>query len=436
MSLRLRVNCFLTAVIVLGLNCAQALTLSPTDDLQQYLDQAAPGEEIILRPGVYRGNFTIRQPLMLSGEPGAILDGSGRDDTLRVIAPNVVIRNLEIRNWGDDLTAMNAGVYVERTGVDILIENNRLQGDTTGIWLDRTSGAKIWHNRIQGNAEMRSSDRGNGIHLSLVTGVDVRGNEVWHTRDGIYIITSNNNTIAGNELHDLRYGVHYMYSHNNRVTGNIARRTRVGYALMQSKQLSVTGNYTEDNQDYGILMNYITHSIIADNRVENVKRNTDSNTLGNEGKALFIYNSLYNTIAGNRLAHSNIGIHLTAGSEDNRIVGNSFIANPVQVKYVANRQQDWSSEQQGNFWSNYLGWDMNDDGVGDVPFEPNDGIDKLLWKYPEAKLLMHSPAVLALRWAQRQFPVLKSVGVKDSYPLMVEPKISQPAVNVTAISGL
>jgi nitrous oxidase accessory protein len=61
---------------------------------------------------------------------------------------------------------------------------------------------------------------------------------------------------------------------------------------------------------------------------------------------------------------------------------------------------------------------MDGDGKGDVPFEPNDGIDKLFWKYPEAKILMDSPAVLLLRWVQEQFPVLKPPGVKDSYPLM------------------
>jgi len=69
-----------------------------------------------------------------------------------------------------------------------------------------------------------------------------------------------------------------------------------------------------------------------------------------------------------------------------------------------------------------LGWDMNDDGKGDVFYEPNDGIDKLLWKYPMAKLLMNSPAIEMLRWIQRQFPVFRSPGVRDSFPLMAPPE--------------
>ena len=80
-------------------------------------------------------------------------------------------------------------------------------------------------------------------------------------------------------------------------------------------------------------------------------------------------------------------------------------------------------EGRGNYWSNYLGWDMNNDSIGDVMFEPNDGIDKLVWQYPEMKMLMDSPAVIILRWVQRQFPILKPPGVKDSFPLMTSPHL-------------
>lgn len=77
-----------------------------------------------------------------------------------------------------------------------------------------------------------------------------------------------------------------------------------------------------------------------------------------------------------------------------------------------------------------MGWDRNNDGIGDRPFEPNDNVDKLLWKYPLAKLLMNSPSVQILRWAQMQFPVFKSPGITDSYPLM------QPLSSATKVREL
>ena len=183
---------------------------------------------------------------------------------------------------------------------------------------------------------------------------------------------------------------------------------------MQSKFLTVANNLAINSNDHGLLLNFITKSNITNNYISGVVQRRDPDAIGAEGKALFVYNSLFNTISGNWFAKSQIGIHLTAGSEDNKIVANHFINNPVQVKYVSSRDQDWD----GNYWSNYLGWDTDGDGRGDVTFEPNDGIDKMLWQYPEAKLLMNSPTILTLRWVQREFPVLKPSGIRDHSPLM------------------
>jgi len=85
---------------------------------------------------------------------------------------------------------------------------------------------------------------------------------------------------------------------------------------------------------------------------------------------------------------------------------------------VQNLAQEWSAHGRGNFWSDYLGWDLDADGVGDVPFRPNDGVDVLLWKYPSARNLMSSPAVLLMRYVQRAFPVFTPPSVQDSHPLM------------------
>lgn len=394
------------------------IRINEDQNLQALLDQAEANSIVILSPGVYKGNFFLKQSLSLIGEEGAIIDAQGQHDAIRVSANDVVISALTIRNWGDDLTAMNAGIYVEKGANNASIINNDMQGDTTGIWIDKNKGAKIINNRIQGNNTMRSTDRGNGIHLSNATETEVRANEVWHTRDGIYIISSQGNILTENVLHDLRYGIHYMYSHSNTVSKNETRHTRAGYALMQSRLLTVTDNVSLDNEDYGILLNFITKSTLENNHIDGVRQSEARNVDGADGKGFFIYNSVGNTLRNNFVANAEIGIHLTAGSEGNTISGNSFIHNQTQVKYVATRTQEWSENGQGNYWSNYMGWDMNNDNVGDNYFEPNDSVDKLIWTFPQTKILMDSPAVWLLRAIQRQFPVLKSPGVRDSFPLM------------------
>lgn len=397
------------------------MSASTDMDLQQILNTREPGDVVLLQTGTYQGNFHIDTPLTLRCDTGATLDGLGQKDTIAISASNVTVEGCNIINWGSDLTRMDAGVVVKREADNVTIQNNYFHGISFAVFLDAAPNTKIWHNRIEGVEKIRSQDRGNGIHLYATKGADVAFNTVWHTRDGIYIDTSNQNTIRNNEFHHLRYGVHYMYSYHNTVANNYTHHTRTGYALMQSKFLTVTGNRSEHDQNYGILMNYITNSRIEHNQVTDVRQGVNmagGEIAGAEGKALFMYNSLFNVIHGNTLKTSDLGIHLTAGSENNDIYRNNFIANAQQVKYVANRLQEWSKDQQGNFWSDYLGWDRDQNGTGDTPYEPNDSIDKLLWKYPSAKILMNSPAVETLRWIQREFPVLKSPGVKDSFPLM------------------
>jgi nitrous oxidase accessory protein len=422
---------WLTLVLGLWLSGAQARVWQVGPGavaLQTALDRAADGDHLQLSAGLYRGSFVLDRALRISGQAGTVLDGLDQGDVLRVRAAGVVIEHLTIRNSGHNLTQMNAGIFVERTADGTIIRNNTLDGNLFGIWLDACKRPQVLNNRIHGEPQRRSQDRGNGIHLYSVRHGIIADNEVWETRDGIYIDTSEYNRLADNYLHDLRYGVHYMYSYHNTVTGNLTRRTRTGYALMQSRYLTVTNNRSEQDSNYGILMNFITNSTIANNRITGTRRGRAYATggagiMGAEGKALFIYNAPFNDMRGNYLQGADIGIHLTAGSEGNRIHGNAFLNNRVQVKYVANRLQEWSYQGRGNYWSDYLGWDLDSDGIGDRPYIPNDAVDKLLWKYPLARLLMSSPAIETLRWVQQQFPVLRPPGVRDSFPLMKVPAL-------------
>jgi nitrous oxidase accessory protein len=120
-------------------------------------------------------------------------------------------------------------------------------------------------------------------------------------------------------------------------------------------------------------------------------------------------------LKGNQVIGNRVGAHVWAGSIHNDVDGNDFIQNQEQVRYVATRDEPWGVKQ-GNYWSNYAGWDANGDGVGDVPYEANDLVDRLTWKHPLAKLLLNSPAVHSLRLIARQFPLLRAPSIVDRRP--------------------
>lgn len=410
----------LTLLLSSGLQAAQ-LTAQP-ETLADKIKLAAANSVIELEPGNYSGPLVINQTLTIRGQPGVIIDGQKAGSVLFINAPGVVIDNIEIKNDRGDVGAMDAAIFLDRNATGSQIINNRIHARGFGIWVDSTEQVLLKNNHISGDPTIRSQDRGNGIHLFNVSHTQVINNRIWQVRDGIYIDVSNFNRLEGNEIFDLRYGIHYMFSHSNEVVANRTSRTRAGFALMASKFLEIRDNLAVDDENYGFLLNDITYSVIENNRAIAIRHGTTPGTAhfitGAEGKAMFIYNSQFNEIRTNLLANTDIGIHMTAGSEGNRISGNSIVNNRSQVMYVASRPQQWSEDGHGNYWSDYVGWDLSGNGIGDVPHEPNDAVDRLVWTYPMVRLLMNSPAVQLLRWVQREFPVLRPAGVRDDAPLM------------------
>lgn len=396
------------------------------EDIAVRIAQAAPGATITVPVGVHRVNLVLAKPVTLIGAPGAVLDGGGHGDVVRVAADDVAVEHLTIRASGTDLTATNAGIFVERKARNVTLADNAITDTLFGIYLDGAQDVRITGNTVRGMRNLHVADRGDGIHLWNDAGCVVQGNDVAYSRDGIYIYVSNHNLIARNTVHHVRYGVHYMYSQDNRLVGNVSRDNLAGYALMASSRLTIEGNTAERDQTYGFLLNYISHSTLTDNTISGITGQsgvTGDEVDGGAGKGLFVYLSQFNAIHDNRVLDSQIGIHMTAGSEHNEVWGNSFIGNRVQVKYAQSLAQEWSKDGRGNYWSDYLGWDLDDNGIGDVPFRPNDGVDVLLWKYPAAKSLMSSPSILLMRYVQRAFPVFMPPAVVDSHPLMHAPAL-------------
>jgi nitrous oxidase accessory protein len=273
------------------------------------------------------------------------------------------------------------------------------------------------YNIIVGSKNPHVNDRGNGVQLWNTPGSIVQGNHISSGRDGIFVTTSKRNSFVDNTMSNLRFAIHYMYTHDSTVEGNTSTGNHVAYALMYSNKLQVRNNISNGDRDRGLFLNSTNDSVFSNNRVDGAE------------KCFFIYNANGNQIDNNSFSNCGIGIHFTAGSEGNAIFDNAFVDNETQVKYVGTRYIEWSHNGRGNFWSDNLAFDLDDDGIADQTYRPNDMVDHLIWKHPLAKLLLSSPAMQVLRWAQSEFPSLHPGGVSDSAPLMFQ----QPAINRDAL---
>ena len=224
-------------------------------------------------------------------------------------------------------------------------------------------------------------------------------------RDALYVDVSHHATFRGNKLHHSRYGSHYMTSYYNVWEDNDTYYNRGGLALMEVREQVVRGNRAWGNSDHGIMLRSVQDSVVENNVVA-----------GNQ-RGFFIYDVEYVTLRRNLVVDNFVGAHLSAGVKNNVVEQNDFIGNREQVRYVGTKDEPWGGKV-GNYWSNYVGWDRDGDGRGDVPYEANDMVDRLSWRYPGMKLLLASPAVQALRLVGQQFPVLRVPTVVDAHPRM------------------
>ena len=394
---------------------AAVVEVPPGDGLQAAIAAAAPGDTLRLAAGVYRGGVRIDRPLTLEGASGTVVDAGGKGQVIRVSAPDVTIRGLTVRGSGISLPDMDAGIFLDKAAERARVEDNDVDGDLIGIAAWGSRDALIRRNRITGRSDLRRSERGNDVQLWNAPGVVVEDNEMSHGRDGIFVNTSHHDAFRRNRFHDVRFAIHYMYASDSEVSGNLSVGNDIGYAIMYSHRLVIRDNVSDGDRDHGFLFNFANEALIAGNAV----RGGD--------QCVFIYNANKNRFLDNRFEDCAIGIHFTAGSERNVIAGNAFVGNRTQVMYVGTRSLDWSADGRGNYWSDNPAFDLDGDGIADTAYRPNDVIDQVVWRYPQAKLLLNSPATQVVRWAQSQFPAIHPGGVVDSAPLMAPPDVPAAA---------
>ncbi|MBJ6373094.1 nitrous oxide reductase family maturation protein NosD [Sedimentitalea arenosa] len=383
--------------------------------IAETLNRAAPGDTLVLRPGTYSETVLLDKSVTLDGRGHATLDGGGQGSVVTVTATDVVVRGLTIVGSGSDHEGIDSGVQLLKGATGAVVQDNVLLGNLYGVDIHGARDSLVADNRIEGRQDRRMNDRGNGIYVWNAPGAVVDGNDVRWGRDGIFVNSSMRNTFTGNRFRDLRFAVHYMYANQSEVSGNISIGNDLGYAVMFSKRVKVTGNLSVNDREHGIMMNYTNNSEITGNLVRN-----------GQNRCAFLYNSNKNTFTGNRFEGCDIGIHFTAGSADNAITGNAFIGNRTQVKYVSTKWDEWSRDGKGNHWSDFAAYDLDGNGVADVPYRPNDAMDHVLWTQPAAKLLLGSPAVQLVRWSQAAFPALLPGGVMDSFPMMQPAPVAVP----------
>lgn len=394
---------------------AQALVVAgaggfPT--VTEALAAARPGDTVLVQPGTYRERLALDRPVTLRGEPGAVLDGGGRGDVVRITAPGVTLLGLTIRGSGTDLNTDDAAIRI--TAADSRVERVTVTESLHGIYVQDAAFVALVDNLITGHSALAEADRGNAIHLHNSRHVRMERNVIEGVRDGLYFSYADSTEAIGNVVTGSRYGIHYMYSRGNRFIANRFSGNAAGAALMYSWDLVAVGNTFSDHRSYrgyGLVLQTTENARLLGNRFER-------NQVG-----LLADNALNGSFTENVIVNNGIGLDMLASVSGNVFTGNAFLGNGVDARAargLANNR--WDHRGRGNYWSGAVGLDADHDGVRDVPHREGSAFAALASDRPALHVWRSSPAMSLLNVAERELPVFNVPTITDSLPLAAVPK--------------
>ncbi|MEW6622173.1 MAG: nitrous oxide reductase family maturation protein NosD [Bacillota bacterium] len=409
----------------------------PVGSITAALEKANDGDVIRVHPGVYQERLVIEKSVELLGLGCPIIDGGGTGDVITILSDGVTIKGFEIIGSGKKLENADAGIKI-KSGSNV-IADNRIVNNHFGLYLDRSENNVIMRNLIKGRPvksqetdaqkeenpyagyhPVFAGEGGDGIHLFASSENLIEHNVIVDTRDGIYFNYAANNRLVGNQISHTRYGIHYMYSDNNYFEHNLLTYNVAGAAPMFSKNIVFRENvfaHSRGHRAYGILFATCDDSL------------AEGNIIIDNTRGVFFDVSMRNVFRRNLVALNDIGIDLISSSSDNLFIENNFVDNLQQIAMIAGNTGQGNrfyQDGRGNYWSDYRGFDLDRDGIGDTPHLTGDPFVYLMAKVPAVRLFLNSPAAKAMEFSERMFPIIDIPKVKDAYPLAEQMEIIIP----------
>ncbi|GJQ28686.1 MAG: hypothetical protein HBSAPP03_05700 [Phycisphaerae bacterium] len=403
-------------------------TVRSTGVIGRLIERAAPGDTIIVPPGVYREHLRLDKPLTLEGGGKAVIDGDGHGDIVEISAPDVTFRGFIVRNTGDNLDKENAAIRA--LAPRATIEHNTLTDILFGIDLREAPDSVIRGNVI-GGKPLDPARRGDGLRLWRSDRALVEGNTLHDGRDAI-LWYSKGVVARGNTSRRCRYGLHLMFSDDVLIEGNTLEGNSVGVYLMYSTGVEVRGNRLLANRGpsgYGVGLKETDRFTLRDNYIA-------GNRVGIYLDGSPFTQAQPGRVTLNTLAFNDVGMTFLPSAKGNLVTENNFIDNLNQV-FVAGRgnldaNRFWEGDR-GNFWTDYSGYDQDRDGIGDFVHDSTTLFDGLLDREPKLRLFLFSPAQQAVEFVGRALPTMRpEPKFVDEVPLMRPVAVTLPPAPRTA----
>ena len=374
-------------------------------DLQTAIDSAKTGDVVEIQSGEYLAQrIAIRKAITLKGVNYPVLNGDG-EPILFLLADSITVTGLELRNVATSYVEDKAALRIIKSDYCNVIDN-RLIDTFFAIYIENSDYTLVEKNYVKGDAKMEASS-GNAVHAWYSNYATIRNNTLLNHRDGIYLEFVENSDIRENHSEgNIRYGLHFMFSHHDVYTKNTFIKNGSGVAVMFSDHVDMFENTFEDNWGdaaYGLLLKDIKDSHLKGNIF---KRNTI---------AIQADNAMRINVEHNDFVENGWALKILGNCMENTINQNNFIQNSFVVSTNSSyNYNDFTS----NYWSDYSGYDLDKNGVGDIPYRPVSLFSYMVTNNPPTLILMRSTFIELLNSAEKVIPIITPETLIDPEPVM------------------
>ncbi len=309
---------------------------------------------------------------------------------------NVTIKNLKIQSFG-------FGVKLTNSIKNMLTTNNVTSNSFWGINLRSSSNNTITQNTIMNNKYGLFAY--NASNYNNVARNTVKTNSEY----GILVdyVSTYNSIDRNNIFTNANYGIGIYDSVRNMLTvNNVTSSNFLGVLLGHSAYTMASANNITSNRNHGIILTNSANSTITGNKITNqligtgsgitvstysTNNNITMNTLTYNIRGIRVELSANNKISRNIVKSCSQGVS-AEGASDNTLFNNNFTKcgtnlyldattnnkfyynnfltpNVTQITSMFSvNTWDNGYPSGGNYWSDYVGADANNDGIGDTPY--------------------------------------------------------------------
>ncbi len=380
---------------------------------QALVDAAPEGSILRPKPGLYAGPVHLTKKLIIDGGDQVTIDGGDKGTVFVLETNGAVVGGLHLTGSGSSHDTEDACLNVR--GNNNTVENLVIDNCLFGIDLRQSNNNVVRGNRIRSKvAEL--GVRGDGLRLWYSMNNRIEGNTVTDSRDMVAWY-SNGNYFLNNYGARSRYSLHFMFANNNVIEGNRFYDNAVGIFLMYTANTTIRNSvisHSNGPSGMGIGFKESSSTLLENNEIiyNAVGLSADLSPFQPNTKII---------LKNNRIAYNGIAISFNSGLEGYEVTGNTFEGNINNMAVAAGgnaRGNLW----RGNYWDDYQGFDRNNDGFGDTPYELYSYADRIWMEVPYARFFKNAPLMEAIDFLEKLAPFTSpELLLRDDAPLFSKP---------------